>query len=99
MGDDLVASATCPCARTTRAGSETTASFVEYADVVALFGDADERGLSLVQALTRPVSRLQGTTGIDPTALARGIHNHPEAEDWVSPVCLTPVAEPGAPDV
>lgn len=59
-----------------------------------------ERGLSLVKALARPGAIVsEGTTGVDPAALARGIHNHPEAEDWVSPVCLTPVVEPGAPDV
>lgn len=59
-----------------------------------------ERGLSLVKALARPGAIVsEGTTGVDPAALARGIHNHPEAEDWVSPVCLTPVAEPAASDV
>ncbi len=101
VGDDLVAERDLPVREDDPRGvAETTASFVEYADVVALFGDADERGLSLVKALARPGAIVsEGTTGVDPAALARGIHNHPEAEDWVSPVCLTPVAEPAASDV
>lgn len=101
VGDDLIAERELPVREDDPRGvAETTASFVEYADIVALFGNLDERGLSLVKALAKPGSIIsEGTTEVDPVALVRGIHNHPETEDWVSPVCLTPVAEPSVPDV
>ena len=88
VGDDLIAERDLPVREDDPRGvAETTSSFVEYADIVTIFGESEARGHALVQTLARSgVPVVEGLSTIDATSLAAGIHNHPETEDWVSPV-------------
>lgn len=88
VGDDLIAERNLPVREDDPRGvAETTSAFVEYADVVTIFAEADDRGRALVETLARSgVPVVDGLSYIDATELADGIHNHPETEDWVSPV-------------
>ena len=96
VGDDLIVERGLPVREDDPRGiAETAAAFVEYADLVSLYGEASSEGRELVTALARPgVEVVDGLSSVDATSLLVGIHSHPESEDWVSPLCAAPASRP-----
>ena len=88
VGDDLIVERPLPVREDDPRGvAETTAAFVEYADVVALYGEADDQGRALVETLARShVPVVDGLSQISATELAAGVHSHPDSEEWASPL-------------
>lgn len=88
LGDDLLSERDLPVREDDERGvGETASAMVEYADVVALFGDHDEVSWELLHTLARPGAQLTNSLGeVDAAALAAGVHQHEHSEDWVSVV-------------
>ena len=88
VGDDLlVERGLTTSSEDRRAVAEVTASLIEYADIVAVFGDPDGVDLGLVDALSRPGALvLTDWPGLHARDLLHGIHDHAASEAWVDEV-------------
>ncbi len=86
LGDDLLTERNLPVRDDDERGvGETASAMVEYADVVALFGDPDATGWELLRAILRPGAELTTAIGeVDLAGLAAGVHDHGRSEDWVA---------------
>lgn len=98
LGDDLLAERGRHCSHDDRRGvGEVLAAMVEYADVVALDGGADQvdpRATGLVAALARPgVPLVAGVHDLDGPALVTGRHEHTRTDAWASPVRTDPLPD------
>ncbi|GAA2081810.1 GTP-binding protein [Aeromicrobium halocynthiae] len=70
-----------------RGVAEVAAAMVEYADVVAVLGQADGPEHALVRTIARPgVDVVDDASALDTARLARGVHTHGATEQWVSEV-------------
>jgi G3E family GTPase len=100
LGDDLLVERGLPVRDDDERGvGETASAMVEYADVVALFGEHDAAGWELLRAIIRPGAELTTAIGeVDVPALLDGVHNHDRSEDWVAVVREgdVPTAQTGA---
>lgn len=88
LGDDLLTERDLPVRDDDERGvGETASAMVEYADVVALFGEHGADGWELLRAIIRPGAELTNAIGeVDVSALLAGVHNHDRSEDWVAVV-------------
>lgn len=88
LGDDLIVERELPAPADDRRGvGEVGCSMVEYADIVAMFGEPSVEAGDLVRALCRPSCSIVTTAGdIDSAALMRGIHSHQASEVWAADV-------------
>jgi len=83
-----------------RSVAEVTASLIEYADVVTVFGDPDGVDLGLVDALARPGALvLTDWPGLHARDLLGGIHDHAASEAWVDEVRRVAVPHSRTPGV
>ena len=88
LGDDLL-SERFPVATAGdhRGVGEVLAAMVEYADLVAVFGDVGPDGTDLLRHLARPGVRLGlGGPDLPAGALLAGLHDHRASERWVAEV-------------
>lgn len=88
LGDELLCDRGHHTAHDDRRGvAEVGAAQVEYADAVAVVGDAGPAELELVRALARPgASVLADGDALEPARLLAGIHDHGAAEAWATPL-------------
>lgn len=92
LGDDLLEERGLHTSVDDRRGvGETTASLVEYADVIVAVDDLDDAGADLLGALARPRTTLTDPTRIDTAALVAGVHDHSGTEAWVHAVRRGPL--------
>lgn len=81
----------------TRGVAETAAAMVEYADAVAIYGEAQAADLELARHLARPgVCVADGLSGVDSTTLLAGVHHHDTSEEWAAAVRREPVETCGS---
>lgn len=101
VGDDLLVERGLTTSSEDRRGvAEVTASLIEYADVVAVFGDPDGVDLGLVDALARPGALvLTDWPGLHARDLLHGIHDHFSSEAWVDEVRREAVPDSRTPGV
>lgn len=70
-----------------RGVGEVLAAMVEYADLIAVFGDPGEDGADLLRLLARPGVRLgAGWPELPAGVLLAGLHDHRASEQWVAEV-------------
>lgn len=75
-----------------RGVGEVGAAMVEYADVVALCGQADDLEVDLVTALARPGALVVPDPGaLEGSALVAGLRRHDRTEAWVAEVRRSPL--------
>lgn len=88
VGDDLLAERGIATSTADRRGvAEVAAGLIEYADLVAVFGDPDTADVGLVEALARPGALvLTDWPGLHARDLLGGIHDHDASEAWVDEV-------------
>lgn len=88
LGDTLLADRSLHSSAEDRRGlGETAAQMIEYADVVAIEGNAEEEARDLVRRLTRPgVAVLDASADLDPRAITGQLHRHDVTRAWVDPV-------------
>lgn len=92
LGGDLL------CERGLHAGDdddrgvgEACAAIVEYADVIAVAGEAGQVELDLIRALARPEALVvEDGTSVAASHLLTGVHDHHGAEAWVAHVRREP---------
>lgn len=101
VGDDLLAERGLATSTADRRGvAEVSAALIEYADVVAVFGDADRADVGLVEALARPGALvLTDWPGLHAGHLVGGIHDHDASEAWVDEVRRGALPDPRNPRV
>lgn len=88
LGDDLLVERVLPVREDDQRGvGETASAMVEYADVVAIFGEHEPRAWEVVHALVRPGAMLTTAIGeVDVELLLAGVHDHDHSEDWAAVV-------------
>lgn len=101
VGDDLLVERGTATSSADRRGiAEVASGLIEYADVVAVFGDPDGVDLGLVDALSRPGALvLTDWPGLHARDLLKGIHDHDASEAWVDEVRRDVVPQPRTPGV
>jgi G3E family GTPase len=70
-----------------RGVGEVACAMVEYADVVAIWGEATDEARDLLRTVARPGALLVSSAlEIEARVLLEGLHDHQAAEDWVAEV-------------
>ncbi|MGL4743905.1 MAG: GTP-binding protein, partial [Dermatophilaceae bacterium] len=88
LGDDLLCERGLAAGDDDRRGlGEALGGIVEYADIVALFGDAPDDACELARRLARPSALVTADwPGLGPDRLLPGPHDHDAVEAWVGEV-------------